>query len=111
MAKDDGKRLKVGVLGCGQIAQAAHFESATKGRNTDLYVLCEKPLGLAIEEVEELKKAVAASGRKLQVGHMKRFDPGLQSAKAFIDDGIGQLLALKAWYCDSTHRYPMTDAV
>jgi len=171
MAKDPGKRLKVGVLGCGPIAQAAHFESATKGRNTDLYaicdvaadllermawthapektftdydamladpaldavviatadafhvpaaiaalkagkhVLCEKPLGLAVEEVEALKPAVAASGRLLQVGHMKRFDPGLQAARAFIDDGIGQLLALKAWYCDSTHRYPMTDAV
>jgi predicted dehydrogenase len=171
MAKDSGKRLKVGVLGCGPIAQAAHFESATKGRNTDLYaicdvaadllermahthapektfgsydamladpaldavviatadafhvqasiaalkagkhVLCEKPLGVTVEEVEQLKQAVATSGRLLQVGHMKRFDPGLQSAKAFIDDGIGQLLALKAWYCDSTHRYPMTDAV
>lgn len=163
--------MKVGVLGCGPIAQAAHFESATKGRNTDLYaicdvaadllermaathapgktfaeydamladpaldavviatsdafhvpaaiaalkagkhVLCEKPLGLTVEEVEALKQTVAASGRLLQVGHMKRFDSGLQSAKEFIDDGIGQLLALKAWYCDSTHRYPMTDAV
>jgi predicted dehydrogenase len=171
MAKDSGRRLKVGVLGCGPIAQAAHFESATKGRNTDLYaicdvaadllermacthapektfgnydamladpaldavviatadafhvqasiaalkagkhVLCEKPLGVTVEEVEDLKQAVAASGRLLQVGHMKRFDPGLQSARAFINDGIGQLLALKAWYCDSTHRYPMTDAV
>lgn len=171
MTKDQGRRLKVGVLGCGPIAQAAHFESATKGRNTDLYaicdvaadllermawthapqktfgdyddmlsdpeldaviiatsdafhvaaaiaalkagkhVLCEKPLGVSIEEVEELKTAVEASGKRLQVGHMKRFDPGLQSAKAFIDDGIGQLLALKAWYCDSTHRYAMTDAV
>jgi predicted dehydrogenase len=24
---------------------------------------------------------------------------------------MGEMLALKAWYCDSTHRYPMTDAV
>src|SRR3954463_3350689 len=147
MTKDPGKRLKVGVLGCGPIAQAAHFESATKGRNTDLYaicdvatdllermawthapektfgdydamladpaldavviatadafhvpaamaalkagkhVLCEKPLGLAVEEVEALKQTVAASGRLLQVGHMKRFDPGLQSAKEFVNDG------------------------
>ncbi|TME22241.1 MAG: hypothetical protein E6I75_30490, partial [Chloroflexi bacterium] len=23
---------------------------------------------------------------------------------------MGQLLALKAWYCDSTHRYELTDA-
>ena len=167
----DGRRLKVGILGCGPIAQAAHFESATKARNAELYaicdfaddlrermaathapsksfrdydemladpeleavviatadayhveaaaralnagkhVLCEKPLGVAIEEVEELKAVVAASGRTLQVGHMKRFDAGLQSAKSFIDGEMGELLALKAWYCDSTHRYAMTDAV
>ena len=24
---------------------------------------------------------------------------------------MGEMLALKAWYCDSTHRYAMTDAV
>jgi predicted dehydrogenase len=24
---------------------------------------------------------------------------------------MGEMVALKAWYCDSTHRYPMTDAV
>src|SRR3712207_5760624 len=42
---------------------------------------------------------------------MKRFDAGLQAAKAFIDAEMGALVALKAWYCDSTHRYAMTDAV
>ena len=47
----------------------------------------------------------------LQVGHMKRYDAGLQAAKTFIDTDMGELVALKAWYCDSTHRYPMTDAV
>jgi predicted dehydrogenase len=35
----------------------------------------------------------------------------LQGAKAFIDEEMGELLALKAWYCDSTHRYQVTDAV
>jgi predicted dehydrogenase len=42
---------------------------------------------------------------------MLRFDAGLQSAKTFIDNEMGEMLALKAWYCDSTHRYAMTDAV
>jgi predicted dehydrogenase len=42
---------------------------------------------------------------------MKRFDPGLEAAKSFIDTEMGEILALKAWYCDSTHRYTMTDAV
>ncbi len=167
----DQRLLKVGVLGCGPIAQAAHFESATKGRNTELYaicdvaedllrrmactweprksylsydemlsdpqveavviatadafhvtaataalragkhVLCEKPLGVSVEEVEQLRQEVEKSGKILQVGHMKRFDAGLESAKAFIEGEMGQMLALKAWYCDSTHRYKLTDAV
>ena len=170
MAKDN-RRLKVGVLGCGPIAQAAHFESAAKARNADLYaicdvaedllermkathrpartfrdydemladpeldavivatsdafhvaasikalqagkhVLCEKPVGVGVGEVEALKKVVEKTDRRLQIGHMKRFDAGLQSAREFIVDEMGEMLALKAWYCDSTHRYAMTDAV
>jgi predicted dehydrogenase len=42
---------------------------------------------------------------------MKRYDAGLQAAKAFVDGKMGELAAFKAWYCDSTHRYAMTDAV
>jgi predicted dehydrogenase len=42
---------------------------------------------------------------------MKRFDAGLQAAKSFVESEMGDLVALKAWYCDSTHRYAMTDAV
>ncbi len=163
--------MRVGVLGAGQIAQAAHFESCAKAANADLYaicdiaadlrermaimhgaattyadydlmladpdvdaviiatadafhvpaakraleagkhVLCEKPLGVTVEEVLDLQQAVEKSGKVLQVGHMKRFDAGLQAAKSFIDTEMGDLVALKAWYCDSTHRYPMTDAV
>ena len=165
------RKLNVGVLGCGPIAQAAHLESANKAKNATLYaicdvaddlrarmaatfaparsfasyddmladpaldaviiatsdafhvaaavaalkagkhVLCEKPLGISVEEVEGLRSVVAESGCVLQVGHMKRFDAGLQSAKAFIDGEMGEMLALKAWYCDSTHRYAVTDAV
>ncbi|MGO7182159.1 Gfo/Idh/MocA family protein [Rhizobium brockwellii] len=165
------RRLRIGVLGAGQIAQAAHFESCTKAANADLYaicdvaedlrermaithgaektyddydkmladpdldavviatadafhvpasiralqagkhVLCEKPVGVTIEECLELKAVVDTSGKVFQVGHMKRFDVGLQAAKSFIRDEMGEMVALKAWYCDSTHRYPMTDAV
>jgi predicted dehydrogenase len=170
MAKDE-RCVKVGILGCGPISQAAHFESAVKARNAELYaicdvaadllermactyqprktfrdydqmladpdldaviiatadafhvpaamaalqagkhVLCEKPLGVSVEEAESLKHEVEASGKILQVGHMKRFDAGLQSAKTFIEQEMGETLALKAWYCDSTHRYKLTDAV
>ena len=171
MAKKDDNLLRVGVLGCGPIAQAAHFESCTKARNARLYaicdvaddlrqrmaathapdrqfadydamladpdldaviiatsdafhvpaalralqagkhVLCEKPLATSVEAAESLRAAVAASGKVLQVGHMKRYDAGLQAAKSFVSNGMGEMVALKAWYCDNTHRYAMTDAV
>ena len=171
MSRKEDKRVRIGVLGAGQIAQAAHFQSCTKARNAELWaicevaddlrermavthgakksyadyehmladpdvdavivatadafhvpssmraleagkhVLCEKPVGAAVEEVEELKEAVLQSGKVFQVGHMKRFDAGLQAAKAFVETELGELVALKAWYCDSTHRYEMTDAV
>ena len=171
MVRKDERRLKVGILGAGPIAQFAHLESCVKARNVDLYalcdqaddllarmataygaqktftaydamladpeleaviiatadawhvpmaikaleagkhVLCEKPIGVSVEEVEDLRAVVHRTGRTLQVGHMRRFDIGLQAAKEFIDTDMGQRLALKAWYCDSTHRYTMTDAV
>jgi predicted dehydrogenase len=169
--KKQERRLKVGVLGCGPIAQFAHFESCQKARNADLHaicdvaddlvdrmaaiyqpqrkyldyddmladpeveaviiatsdtfhveasrralaagkhVLCEKPIGVSVEEVEAVVAAVKTSGKILQVGHMKRFDLGLEAARDFVRDEMGEVLAFKAWYCDSTHRYTMTDAV
>ena len=165
------RALRVGVLGCGQIAQAAHFEAVRKSRNADLFAICdlatdlvekmeaihaprkaftdyaamladpeldavivaiadqfhvsmarqalaagkhvlvEKPLGVTVEECVSLRQDAEASGLVVQVGTMKRFDPGIAFARKFIDEEIGELLTLKAWYCDSTHRYAMTDAV
>src|SRR5215210_7188034 len=35
------RRLRIGVLGCGQIAQAAHFESCRRARNAELYAICD----------------------------------------------------------------------
>ena len=159
--------LRVGVLGCGPISQAAHFEACRRARNAELYAICdlaedllermtlvhqphvayrdydklladpnvdavivaiadqfhvaaaskalaagkhvlvEKPLGVTVEECEALRRQVRESGLVLQVGNMKRFDPGIAFAHQIIREEIGQLLALKAWYCDSTYRYTM----
>jgi len=165
------RKLNIGVLGCGAIAQAAHFESCVKAQNAALYavcdvaedlrlrmqvahgaeqafsdfdemladpaldaviiatadafhvplsikalqagkhVLCEKPMTTDLEQAELLAQTAAVTGKIFQVGHMKRYDIGLQAAKQFIDSEMGAMVALKAWYCDSTHRYTMTDAV
>ena len=163
--------LRIGVLGAGQIAQAAHFESCVKARNAELtaicdvaddlrermavahgarktfadydamladpeieaviiatadafhvdasvraleagkHVLCEKPIATSVEDAVRLRDAAARSGKVVHIGHMKRYDGGIEAAKDFIDAEMGEMLSLKAWYCDSTHRYAVTDAV
>jgi predicted dehydrogenase len=92
-------------------SDAFHVPAARRALEAGKHVLCEKPLGLSVEEVEELRSDVVKTDRVLQVGHMLRFDPGIQATHDFIRDEMGAMLALKAWYCDSTHRYTMTDAI
>ncbi len=165
----ESRLLRVGVLGAGPIAQAAHFDACRKARNAELYAICdaaedlvagmaathrpqvtyldydamladpqveaviiatadqfhvplagkalaaskhvlvEKPLGVNIEECEALRDQLRASSLVLQVANNKRFDPGITFARRFVQEEIGQLLALKAWYYDSVYRYTMTD--
>ncbi|WP_136684030.1 Gfo/Idh/MocA family protein [Falsirhodobacter xinxiangensis] len=92
-------------------SDAFHVPAAIRALQAGKHVLCEKPIGTSVEEGERLRDAVRASGCVLQVGHMKRFDPPLEAARDFVRDEMGQIFALKAWYCDSTHRYTNTDAV
>ena len=35
------RQLRIGVLGCGPISQAAHFEACRKARNAELYAMCD----------------------------------------------------------------------
>ena len=165
--RDDGI-VRFGVLGCGAIAQSAHFDACRKARNAELYAICdtasdlvdrmkvahqprvsftdyddmladssvdaiiiatadefhvplsmralragkhvlvEKPMGLTVEECEELCGVVEKTGLQLQVGTNRRFDPGVRFARDFAAD-IGERLGFKAWYYDSIYRYTQTD--
>ncbi len=167
--KKDSRLLRVGVLGCGPIAQIAHFDACRKARNAELYAICdlapdllakmsaehepkvtyskfeemladpqleaviigvadqfhvplarqavaagkhvlvEKPLGVNIEECEALRSELQTSKLVFQIGHNRRFDPGVAFARRFIQEEMGRIMALKAWYYDSTFRYTMTD--
>jgi predicted dehydrogenase len=165
----ESRLLRIGVLGCGPIAQIAHFDACRKARNAELYAICdvaddlrtkmalihepkvsyrdydemladpqveaviiaiadqfhvpmalkaveaskhvlvEKPLGISVEEGEALYSRWQGTGLSFQVGNNWRFDPGFAFAHRFIREEIGQVMALKAWYYDSVHRYTMTD--
>lgn len=161
--------LRIGVLGCGPIAQFAHFEACQKASNVVLYAICdaapdllnrmqslwqaqfafndyeqmladpaleaviiatadhfhvplalravkagkhvlvEKPLSYSIAECQQLIEAAAKHNVVVQVAHMKRFDAGIEYAQSFVQDRLGELIALKAWYGDNTQRYTETN--
>ncbi len=68
-------------------------------------VLCEKPLASTMEDCEKIVKDEMASGKHLvQVGFMRRFDPGYLEMKEIMDSGkLGQPLLV---HCKS--RTPIT---
>jgi scyllo-inositol 2-dehydrogenase (NAD+) len=68
---------------------------AAAGRR--LPTFCEKPPALALDEVADMREAVAGSGMFFQMGFMRRFDAGYAAAKKQVDGGrIGTPLVFKA---------------
>ncbi|HEY3614675.1 MAG TPA: Gfo/Idh/MocA family oxidoreductase [Gaiellales bacterium] len=57
------------------VPDAFHADVACQALAAGLHVLCEKPLALSVAECDRIAAARDASGRVLQVGTMKRFDP------------------------------------
>src|SRR5713101_7203082 len=37
----ENRLLRIGILGCGPIAQFAHFDACRKSRNAELYAICD----------------------------------------------------------------------
>jgi predicted dehydrogenase len=73
------------------VADQFHVEAARQALAAGKHVLVEKPMGVDVEGCRRLQDAAAASGRRLQVGSMKRFDPGIAAARRFIAEEIGEL--------------------
>ncbi len=81
----------------------AHEEQAVAAIEAGKPVFCEKPLAPSKDACLRIIDAELAAGRKmLQVGFMRRYDPGYLAMKAALDDGrIGAPLLM---HC--AHRNP-----
>jgi len=92
-------------------ADQQHVQQAKRALLRGKHVLVEKPLGLDLDECLSLAGVVETTGRKLQVGNMKRFDPGIEFAERFIRERMRHRLSVSGWYCDSTFRPVMQNAL
>ena len=67
---------------------STHFEVASNFLRSKKHVLVEKPLALRSREAEELVRLAAAKRRVLAVGHVHRFNNGLNELRRMVQSGI-----------------------
>ena len=92
-------------------ADEHHVSLAAEALRAGKHVLVEKPLGIDSEECEALADQVRSSGLTLQVGNMKRHDPGIAFAREFIRERLGQVLSVSGYYFDSLLRPAMQESL
>jgi myo-inositol 2-dehydrogenase/D-chiro-inositol 1-dehydrogenase/scyllo-inositol 2-dehydrogenase (NAD+) len=74
-----------------------HRELAVLALEAGLDVHLEKPMAMNLAECEAINQALVASGRRLQLGFMRRFDPDFEAAAALLESGeIGQPMIIKS---------------
>jgi myo-inositol 2-dehydrogenase/D-chiro-inositol 1-dehydrogenase len=78
-----------------------HVELVEQVVSAGLPVLCEKPCGLAVTEVERCARAASAAGVVLHVAYWRRFVDELESLRQRIVDGeLGDILAVNCYQWD-----------
>jgi scyllo-inositol 2-dehydrogenase (NAD+) len=74
-----------------------HPQHIIQAAQNGLHVLTEKPIAFNLEDTDRALAAVEEAAVHLQVGFMRRFDPGYAGAKEKIDAGaIGRPVLFKA---------------
>jgi inositol 2-dehydrogenase len=76
-------------------ATHADFTIAAAERGKDIF--CEKPLAITVEDARAAAAAAERAAVRLQVGFMRRYDPGYRAARDAIDRGeIGKPILFHA---------------
>jgi len=86
-----------------------HVPLAIQALEAGKHVLVEKPLGTNTAECVDLRRVVEQTGLKLQVGSMKRHDPGVAFAHRFIQEQVGSILSVSGIYRDTIFRPAMQE--
>jgi len=80
-----------------------HVEHVIASAKAKKHILCEKPLGLTVEQVKQMNAVCEQNGVLLAVGLMMRFHSQHQAALKFVQEGkLGKIVygraQLSSWY-------------
>ncbi|MEY7850823.1 Gfo/Idh/MocA family oxidoreductase [Natrarchaeobius sp. A-rgal3] len=64
----------------------AHYETVSRCLEAGVHVLVEKPIAETVEQGRTMAKLARNAGLVLQVGHIERFNPAVQTVGDLIDD-------------------------
>ncbi|ARS90184.1 Gfo/Idh/MocA family protein [Natrarchaeobaculum aegyptiacum] len=64
----------------------AHVETVTRCLEAGVDVLVEKPIAPTVEEGRQLARRASETGQVLQIGHIERFNPAVQTVADLIED-------------------------
>ncbi|MBZ6495748.1 Gfo/Idh/MocA family protein [Natrinema longum] len=68
------------------VPTAAHADVVSTCLEAGVHVLVEKPIAETVDQGERLAEQAREAGLVLQVGHIERFNPAVQTVGALIDD-------------------------
>ncbi len=60
-----------------------HFEVAQKALEHDCHIFLEKPITATVDEARKIVEMAKQAGKKLQVGHIERFNPAVLALKEY----------------------------
>ncbi|PKP54471.1 MAG: oxidoreductase [Candidatus Altiarchaeales archaeon HGW-Altiarchaeales-3] len=69
-----------------------HKKIAMEVMDMGIDVLIEKPIADTLENADEIIKKSEATGTKLMIGHIERFNPAIQALKKIVDKGDSGVL-------------------
>ena len=74
-----------------------HHDLALQAAAAGKDVICEKPVAMSLQELDDMEAACKEHGVKFTVRHQRRFDPDFRTAKAVYDSGtLGDVYTIKS---------------
>lgn len=90
---------------------ALHAPMTIDALRSGKHVLCEKMMAYSIDEAKHMYRVMRQTGRKLQIGHQRRYNPDYRHAWKLAREGVlGKITHVRAqWNRNASWRRPCDD--